>query len=212
MRLNVNLATRPYEDLGRFLARWGTLTLLLAIATFGLTYYSVHTWRASRDVNKQIARMQGEMNKLDQDRAAAIATLNKPENKVIADQSKFLNNAIQRKSLSWTRIFMDLERIMPNQLHVLSITPEFNPQNQLLIHLRVGGESREKAIDLIRRMEESPTFRDAELHSETIAAKDTGRTDAVQFEITTVYVPVANESPAKAPEKTATLAKKGGTQ
>lgn len=211
MRLNINLATRPYEDLGRFLSRWGTLTLLLAIATFGLTYYSVHTWRASSDVNRQIARMQVETNKLDQDRAAAIATLNRPENKIIAEQSKFLNDAIQRKSLSWTRIFMDLERIMPNQLQVLSITPEFNRQNQLVIHLRVGGESREKAIDLVRRMEESPTFRDSQLHSETMA-KDTGKKAAVEFEITTVYMPVANETPAKGSEKTATLAKTGGAE
>lgn len=211
MRLNVNLATRPYEDFGRFLARWGSLTLLFAIATFGLTYYSVHSWRASSDVNKQIERMQNEMNKLDQARATAVATLNRPENKVIAEQSKFLNNAIQRKSLSWTRIFMDLERIMPNQLHVLSITPEFTLQNQLEIHLRVGGESREKAIELVRRMEESSTFRNAQLHSEMMA-KDANKKDAVQFEITTVYVPVTNESPAKASENTAALAKKGGAE
>jgi hypothetical protein len=211
MRLNINLATHPYEDLGKFLARWGTLTLLLALATFGLTYYSIHTWLASRDINRQIARIEGEMNKLDQARASAIATLNQPENKVIAEQSRFLNDAIQRKSLSWTRIFMDLERIMPNRLHVVSITPEFNQQNQLVIRLLVSGESRESAIDLIRRMEESQTFRDAQLNSETMG-KDPTKKDAVQFQITTVYVPVTNETPAKALEKTATLAKKGGAQ
>ncbi len=211
MRLNVNLATRPYEDVGRFLARWGLATLLLAIVSIGLVYYSIHSWRDSRDVNQQIARMQDEMKKLDQARATAIATLNEPENKVVADQSKFLNNAIQRKALSWTRIFMDLERIMPNQLHIVSITPELNQQNQLLIHLLVAGESRDKAIDLVRRMEESPTFRQAQLHSETMN-KAPGTSDAVQFEITSVYVPGAAEAPEKSAEKASTLAKSGGAR
>lgn len=212
MRLNVNLATRPYEDLRSFLVRWGTLTLLLALATAGLVYYSIHNWRASGDVNRKIARMYDEMAKLDKDRSAAVATLNQPENKAIAEQSKFLNNAIQRKALSWTRVFMDLERIMPNQLHVVSITPELNSQNQLLLHLQVAGQSREKAIDLVRRMEESPTFRNAELLTEAMN-KDSTKPDAVQFEITSVYVPAAEAAtPAKRTEKATAMAKSGGAR
>jgi len=209
MRLNVNLATRPYEDVRQFLLRWGSLTLALALITGGLVYYSIHNWQASSDVNRQIASMQEQMRKLDQERATAIATLNEPNNKVIADQTKFLNNTIQRKAVSWTRIFMDLERIMPNQLHVVSITPELNPQNQLLIHLQVAGESTEHAIDLVRRMEESSTFKDAQLHTQTMT-KGTGRNDTVQFEITSIYVP-GPDQPAKA-ERASTLAKSGGGQ
>lgn len=211
MRLNINLATRPYEDLGRFLARWGMLTLLLALVTGGLVYYSVHNWRSSADVNRQIARMEDEMNKLDKDRAVAQATLDLPQNKVIVDQSKFLNNAIQRKALSWTRIFMDLERIMPYQLHVVSITPELNRQNQLLLHLQVAGESREKAIELVRRMEESPTFKNAELHNETMMT-GANRSDTVQFEITSVYVPSYEHPPTKGAATTTAVARSGGGQ
>lgn len=210
MRLNVNLATHPYEDVSSFLRRWGTYTLLLALVTAGLVYFAIHNWRESRDVNRQISRMEDEMGKLDKERAAAVVFLNKPENKVVSDQSKFLNAVIQRKALSWTRIFMDLERIMPSQLHVVSITPELNKQNQLLIHLQVAGQSREKANELLRKMEESATFRDAQLLAETMN-KDNTKGDAVQFEITTVYVPTA-EAPEANPAKTSTLARSGGAQ
>ncbi len=210
MRLNINLATRPYEDVSQFLKRWGSLTILLALLTAGLVYLAYHNWQESKDVNRQISRMRDETAKLDKDRAAAVAFLNRPENKVIADQSKFLNDAIQRKSLSWTRVFMDLERIMPPQLHVVSITPELSKQNQLLLHLQVAGQSREKATELLRRMEESPTFKDAQLHNE-VMARDNAKADAVQFEITSVYVPGA-EAPASAPAKPQTLARSGGSR
>ncbi len=211
MRLNVNLATRPYEDLGTFLRRWGVLTLLLALVTGGLVYYSVHNWQASADVNRQIARMEDEMGRLDKDRAVAQATLDLPQNKTIVEQSKFFNNAIQRKALSWTRVFMDLERIMPSQLHVVSITPELNKENQLLLHLQVAGQSREKAIELVRRMEESPTFKNAELHNETML-KEANRSDMVQFEITSLYVPSYEHPGTKGATNTTALAESGAGQ
>ena len=211
MRLNLNLATRPYEDVSSFLRRWGMYTLILALVTAGLVYFAVHNWRESRDVNRQISRMQGEIAKLDKDRAEAVIYLNKPENKVISDQSKFLNAAIQRKSLSWTRIFMDLERIMPSQLHVVSITPELNKQNQLLIHLLVAGQSSEKANELLRKMEESPSFRDAQLLNETVN-KDNTKGDGVQFDITSIYVPAGEQVPAASPGKNSTIARSGGAQ
>lgn len=215
MRLNVNLATRPYEDVRNFVARWGTLTLLLAVATGALVSYSIHNWRASSDVNRQIARMRQQMETLDKERSAALATLNKPENKTTVEQSKFLNNAIQRKALSWTRVFMDLERIMPNQLHVVAIKPELNKDNQLLLHLQVAGDSREKAIELVRRMEESTTFKNAELLSEATNKDKTTSSDAVEFEIASDYVPAADETvpaPGKGAVKTTAMAKSGGRQ
>lgn len=211
MRLNVNLATQPYEDVSSFLRRWGTYTLLLALITAGLVYFAIHNWRESRDVNRQISRMEDEMGKLDKERAAAVVFLNQPENKVISDQSKFLNAVIQRKALSWTRIFMDLERIMPSQLHVVSITPELNKQNQLLIHLQVAGQSTDKANELLRKMEESAMFRDARLLGESMN-RDATKGDAVQFEITTVYVPSVEIPVQSNPAKSSTVARSGGAQ
>lgn len=203
MRLNINLATQPYEDVRKFLAKWGLLTLVLAAATAMLVFMAVRNWRDSRTINAQIAEMHQKMDALDKARATAIATLNEPGNKVTAEKSRFLNDAIQRKSLSWTRIFMDLERMMPQGLHVVSIKPEFAKDNRLGIHLTVGGNSHEKAIELVRRMEESSTFRQATLVSETMTSSGS---DPVMFEITSTYTPsrVADEVPSqKTPEAVA---------
>jgi type IV pilus assembly protein PilN len=187
MRLNINLATQPYEDVRKFLARWGLLTLVLAAATGLLVYLAVRNWRDSRTINTQIAELHQKMDALKRDKAAAIATLNAPGNKVVADKSRFLNEAIQRKSVSWTRIFMDLEKMMPNGLHVVSIKPEFaKKSNRVGLHLQVGGNSHDKAIELVRRMEESSTFRQPTLVSEQLG---TGRGDPVVFDITAIYMP-----------------------
>ncbi len=194
MRLNINLATQPYEDVRKFLAKWGLLTLVLAAATALLVSLAVRNWRDSRSINAQISDLHQKMDALDKDRAAAIATLNLPENKTVADQSRFFNEAFQRKSLSWTRIFMDLERMMPNGLHVVSIKPEFTKDNRLGLTLQIGGTSHEKAIELVRRMEESSTFKQATLVSEQLASQSG---DPVLFQIKSIYTPPSG--PIEAP-------------
>jgi type IV pilus assembly protein PilN len=210
MRLNINLATKPYEDVGKFLARWGMLTVLLAALTAGLLFMAVSNYRNSKTLNAQITDRQQKIEALERDRSNAIETLGRPENKTVATASHFFNEAIQRKSLSWTRIFMDLERIMPPGLHVISITPEMNTKdNQLGIRLMVGGSSHDKAVELVHRMEESSTFKKAKIDSEMMAQ---GTGDAVQFQITSIYVPA--QAPAEVPSAKVAqaMAKSGGAQ
>ncbi len=212
MRLNINLATQPYEDVRKFLAKWGLLTLVLAVATGLLVFLAVRNWRDSRSINAQIAELHQKMDALSRDKATAIATLNAPGNKIVAEKSRFLNEAIQRKSVSWTRIFMDLERLMPNGLHVVSIKPEFaKKDNRLGLHLQVGGNSHDKAIELVRRMEESPTFKQPTLVSEQLG---TGRGDPVVFDITSYYTPpsASTDTPAEKNKPGQTIAKSEGTR
>ena len=70
--------------------------------------------------------------------AQARAILNKPANRVIADQSDFLNQLFARKSLSWTHIFTEMEKIVPAGLHVVSIKPEYTKTNDLVLHVIVA--------------------------------------------------------------------------
>lgn len=190
MRVNINLASRPYQDVRQFLLQWGAIVALIAVLTGGLLYYAVSSWRQSRDVNKQIAVLRTEMNRLDADRAAGLALLNSPANRDTAERAHFLNSVIVRKAFSWTRVFEDLESMMPARLHVVSIAPELDQNNQLELRMVVAGDSHDKAVELIRRMEASPTFRRPELKSETVAAQSPGGpTDTIQFEITSQYLP-----------------------
>ena len=211
MRLNINLATQPYEDVRKFLAKWGLLTLVLAAATALLVFIAVRNWRDSRSINAQIDELHQKMSALDKDRATAIAILNEPANKTVADKSRFLNEVIERKSLSWTRIFMELERMMPNGLHVASIKPEFGKNNRLGVRLQVGGNSHDKALELVRRMEESSTFKQAVLVSEQMGNQSG---DPVMFEITSIYTPPGGpiEAPAEKGKTGQAIAKSEGAR
>jgi len=184
MRFDINLASRPYQDVRQFLLRWGTATGALALFTVVLLGIAFAGWWGSRDVSHEIDKMQDEMRQLDADKATAEALLSQPQNRETLERSRFVNGLIGRKSFSWTQLFMDLEKIVPPRVRVVSLQPEPGSPDQVALHLLVEGDSRERALDLVRRMEESQRFRQPRVKSEHGKGPN-----GVQLEIIAFYAP-----------------------
>ena len=163
MRLDINLATRPYEDAREFWGRWGAGIGLLAVLTLGLIGWTVRSFENAGRDRHSIAQLQQQIAKRDQERAQAQAFLDMSANRSTRDQSQFLNGLIRRKAFSWTSVFEDLEQVMPANLHVVSLRPEFNDQNEMLLDMRVVGDNRAAAVELVQRMEGSKHFQSAQL-------------------------------------------------
>lgn len=186
MRLDINLATRRYEDAREFWSRWGLGVGLLALLTLVLLGLTIRGWvNAGRD-RRAIAQLQAQIAERDNQRAQAQAFLEMAANRSTRDQSQFLNGLIQRKSFSWTRVFEDLERVMPNRLHVVSLKPELNEQNQVELEMRVVGDTRSEAVDLVHRMESSKHFQSSQLVSEQQAGNDASSVIAT---VAAIYIP-----------------------
>jgi type IV pilus assembly protein PilN len=201
MRLDINLASQPYEDARQFWLRWGTALGLAVILTLALMTITVTGWFNARRDHASIAYYRAEIAQRDRKREQAEEFLNRPENRSTRDQSQFLNQLIERKALSWTHVLEDLEKVMPARVHLISIHPELDEENQLGLKMVVGGDSRDKALELARRMEESGHFAQTYIATETSAAVGSG--DTVQFNINGVYVPKTATAP---PSATATAA------
>jgi type IV pilus assembly protein PilN len=193
MRLDINLATRPYEDAGEFWARWGLGVGALGVVTLVLVSFAVHGWvKAGRD-RQTIRHLQQQIAERDRERAQAQMFLELDINRSTRDQSQFLNGLIQRKAFSWTHVFEDLERVMPNSLHVVSLKPELNEQNQLELEMKVAADNRAGAVDLVHRMEGSKHFQRTQLVQEGSVENGQG----VSATISAVYIPDAADRSGK---------------
>jgi len=194
MKIRINLASEPYENARQFYLRWGSLLFAMAVLTGALVFGAVSGWRNAHGLSGKIAAERANLDKLNRQEQQDIAILNKPENRDVRDKSRVLNGLIRSKEFSWTLIFSDLEHLMPTRLHVLSIAPQLDVNNDIEVHMVVAGDSREKAIELIQNMEKSREFRHAQVVSETETRREQGGTqagDTVQFEIIAQYVPIA---------------------
>src|SRR5271165_5522851 len=201
MRFNINLASQPYEVARRFRRRLEAVVAALGLIAVILVSYIVHQRIHSRDVNRQLSEVRQEINSLNREEAQAKAILNRPENREVAEQSDFLNGLFARKALSWTRVFTEMERIVPYDLHVVSMKPEYTKTNDLMLRIVVATGSRGRAVELVRRMEKSNHFRQAEIVAENVTANSGDQSAGpgnIQFDIAAVYVPSAQDTDAVA--------------
>jgi len=203
MRININLASNPYEAAREYTRRMGLLVAGLAVLAVGLLGYILYQRSQTRDIDQKLAQARQEIASLDAEKVQAQAILNQPQNRDVADQSQFLNKLFARKALSWTRVFTEMERLMPPNIHVVSMKPEFNRDNQLVLHVVVATPSREKAVELVKRMEKSPHFHSAQVEAENTLGEGAGGPAGgnIQFDIAAVYVPFVDDNDAEPDEK-----------
>jgi type IV pilus assembly protein PilN len=208
MRLDINLASQPYEDARQFWMRWGTAVGAVGVLTIFLLTLTITGWFSSRRDHKAMAEKRTLIAERDQKRAEAEKTLNLPQNRSTRDTSQFLNEQIERKAFSWTQVLENLEKIMPPRVHLVSISPDLDDDNELMLKMSVAGNSRDRALELARHMEESRRFAQTNITGERPLQSNTGDTE--QFDMIAVYIPEtlpAPELPATASEKTETKPK-----
>ena len=200
MRLNINLASQPYEVARQYRQRMtasdrrsGSWLRWCCWATLFISEF------IPRTLIRQLAEMQQQIDGLDREEAQARAILNKPANRVVADQADFLNELFARKALSWTRIFTEMERIVPPELHVVSMKPDYTKTNDLVLHMVVATDSRDRAVELVRHLEKSNHFRQPQVVAETVVANTSAQASGsgnIQFDIAAVYVPGTQDDQA----------------
>lgn len=194
MRINVNLASRKYEDVRRFFFAWGASLAILALLTVALAVAAVikrsNAQRDARDarvLEQNIAVLQKKRNELK-------AFENLPENREVTQQKQFWNTQISRRLFSWTLLLNELQKIMPERAYIDSVQPEITPDNRLLLKVRVIGEKKDDGLQLIERMESSKRFHSTRPLNETLHKVQRTEVPAYVFEIETYYTPAASES------------------
>jgi len=195
MRLNINLATRKYEDVQQFFFRWGValavlagLTLLLA-ALAGFKYSNaVKNAKETKELQQKIAALQKERNNL-------MAIDSSPENHEVTQQKKYWNTQIARRSLSWTQLLNDLQKIMPPRAYLNSVQPELTPDNRLKLKLTIVGETHDNALELVKKMEGSPRFRSVRIVADNVQKEAKGPV-VHKIEIETEYSPATAAAPS----------------
>jgi type IV pilus assembly protein PilN len=194
MRIDINLASQPYEDARQFWVRWGTALGILGLLTLVLLVLDITGFVASHHDRVVMAQKRALIADRDRVRAEADRVLNLPENRTTRDESRYLNELIERKAFSWTRVLENLEKVMPPRVHLVSISPQLDENNELALKMTVAGDSRDRAVELQRRMEESRRFVQTAIVRESHVESQTGDTE--QVEMAAIYIPELPNEPS----------------
>jgi len=131
------------------------LGLLLVFQVFKI----VSERHQAADIRVAIDRENEQIRALSAQQAKMNATLRKPENAEVLERSLFLNTLIDRKAISWTKIFADLEKVMPYNVRLVSVRlPAVDSNNQVLLDMVVGAKEVQPILDLLKHLEGAPQF------------------------------------------------------
>jgi Tfp pilus assembly protein PilN len=197
MRLNINLASQKYENAHAFYVRYGTALGLLLVMTIFLGGLAWSDHSHSVQANRRIADLQQKIADLEREKIASEAILNRAENHDVREESRFWNDRIGQRSFSWTQLFTDLERVMPNRAYVVAVEPVTTADKRLKLKIVVGAETHDSANDLVKRMEGSARFRAASIKSESTQLASKTAPAVVQFDIEAYYTPLPSHAAAK---------------
>lgn len=189
MRVNINLASRKYEDVQQFFVRWGVALALLAGLTILLGALAAVKFSRMARTDKETREIKQKIAELQKENDGLIAVENLPENREVAQQKKFWNVEIAKRSFSWTQLLNDLQKIMPNRAYLDSVHPELTADNRLELKLTIVGEKYEDALELQKKLEASKCFHQPRILSEVPQKEAKGPANIFKFEISTNYTP-----------------------
>ncbi|MGC1482682.1 MAG: hypothetical protein WA789_02715 [Candidatus Acidiferrum sp.] len=185
MRIRLNVATKPLEAHRRFLAGSGLLGLVAALVFLGLGWHVYLARKANAEMRAKSSRILEQMQELAQQRASLERFFGLEENARLHDRAAFINGLIDARSFNWTLMFMDLEKVLPAGVHVVSIMPT-QDKGRVEVKFTVGATSDEAKLKFLKALDESKTFTHVQLIDERVPSQRTGE-DQVVVELTAEY-------------------------
>jgi len=135
------------------------------VALFLLSYRTYSAWRSDKVLRAREDALELQIGKLQQQRQGLSEFFEYPQTVQRRQRAAYLNSLIQQRAFPWIKIFMDLERILPEGVRVVSIEPKLDGDNVQLNFL-VGALSDESKLKFLKALEGSPEFSHIELLSE----------------------------------------------
>lgn len=186
MRVPVNLATKPMLTHRRFLTVCGTCIVLLALPFPGLAWhvYSMRKADALFRVQSEFAKKETASLLLQKEEMGHFFA--QPENAKLHERAGYINSIIDAQSLNWTRMFLELEQILPGGVRVLNIEPKLDG-GQAIVKFTVGAMTEEAKRNFLNSLERSGAFSRIQLMNVRMAEQ--GQTvDPIVLELTAVYL------------------------
>src|SRR5271154_4186489 len=139
MRIPINLSSEPFRKDRPMVAAYGALATILVGLLCVMGYLIMSERTRMHETRSEIARLSDQSDKMSREQSQLDGVLRQPANAEVLERSLLLNALVDRKSISWTRIFSDLESVMPYNVRLIQVRlPQINSRNQVSLDMTVG--------------------------------------------------------------------------
>jgi cell division protein FtsB len=188
---DLNLSTRPFPAY-----RLNNIALVLVLIVLAV----VSVWQAQGFLRyskqAQSIRAQEQESRIEADalakRVAELESrLDRPESTAKLNEISFLNHIILQKEFSWTKLVGVLEEMMPDNVHLTTLTPDIAQNGKVTLQLGVRARTMADITQFLERVENSqPLFEDVKVRiEEKTDADKSDKSNDVDVTMSAVYKP-----------------------
>lgn len=184
---DLNLSTRPFPA-------YRALNIGLAailVALIGVSAWQAHGFlrysRKARGIRKTEQELRVAADSMGQQVAQLGSRLDRPEATAKLNEIGFFNHLILRRNFSWTRLFSILEDLVPDNVHLVNLSPNIEKDGGITLRLAVKAKSVKDVTAFVKRLEMSPVFENVVLSVEQKG--DPTVAGDVELTLTAVYYP-----------------------
>jgi Tfp pilus assembly protein PilN len=183
---NLNLASKPFSNR---LLPWLLTAVILFVSLAGLIVVIQLTTR----LNREVASKTAAVNNMKQEEQLLITKGEELKRQFTTDKQQALQSAhqlVDRKGFSWSRLFADLEGVLPENVRVSRIAvrdvTRQGDQTVADLDLVVFSKTSSNVLDMMAEMNKNGVF-NAELVNQNLQK---GRGEGgTEFELVVVYRP-----------------------
>jgi type IV pilus assembly protein PilN len=195
MRIPINLASQPHESLRALRAAVALAAVAALIFAAVIVQRERSTRNEFRSLTERIDRLEGERAQLQNEQQELEEWMGAPQVQQIRERSAFLNSLILRKGISWTQMFLDLEKTLPARARITSIRPRLTESEQAELDLTVAAQDIGPLVEFLRRLESSPQFGSPSVGAQRFPS-ERGSDGMISLELTTRYQQALATAPA----------------
>lgn len=173
MRITLNLATRPYADLGPAIKRLRLGMAALVVIGIALAFGLHLAHNEAEQARAREHSLDGQLAQVQKERQGYMALMQRPDNAELLNETAALNQLIDEKTFSWTLAMESLETVLPGGVQVTSLEPIREKDGHIALHLRVVGPQN-LSVNLVRNLERSKRFLQPRIVGENAAEESNG--------------------------------------
>jgi Tfp pilus assembly protein PilN len=188
MYVRLNLATKPLISQRRFMASATLIGVLggVLFLVLGWRYYQLR--KADAEIRANSQSLRAEMDRVNAQRSELERFFAQQEGAGLQERAKFTMSVIEARSFNWTEMFMDLERTLPQGVHIVRIEPKLD-KGTVSVKFTVGASTEEAKFKMLEAFENSKSFSQVELTGEksNVGQGQQPGADPLTVEFTAMY-------------------------
>ena len=157
MRININLSSHPYVDVGPLIKRLRTAVTILGAVTACLIVVFLVARAQHKAALAEAHQLDRTLESESTELKSYKSMMQRPDIILLADRTSALNQLFDEKAFSWTILMKDLEGVLPPQVQMATIEPIRGKDGSISLQIHLTGP-RANAIGFLENLERSPRF------------------------------------------------------